>query len=76
MATSKKNEEVINVGVSDEDILFALEALRVSGMTDEIREKVNHIYRTIFKEEITYSCCKNRAYIKLEHYVRNVLKLR
>jgi hypothetical protein len=74
MAVSKKKEEVIN-GVSNEDILFTLEALRVSGMTDEVKEKVNHIYRTIFNEEIKHSCCKNRAYNKMDHYVRNVLKL-
>lgn len=75
MKPNKNKTEVINNGPSNEDILFALEALRVSGMTDEVRERVNHIYRTIFNEEITYSCCKNRAYIKLDHYVRNVLKL-
>jgi hypothetical protein len=74
MAVSKKKEEVIN-GVSNEDILFTLEALRASGMNDDVKDKVDYIYRTIFNEEIKHSCCKNRAYNKMDHYVRNVLKL-
>jgi hypothetical protein len=76
MATSKTKVETKEInGVSNEDVLFTLEALRVSGMTDEVKERVNHIYRTIFNEEIKHSCCKNRAYNRMDHYVRNVLKL-
>jgi hypothetical protein len=74
MAVSKKKEEVIN-GVSNEDILFVHEALKSSGMSDEVRERVNVLYKELFNEDIVYSCCKNRAFIKLDHYVRNVLKL-
>lgn len=74
MAVSKKKEEVIN-GISNEDILFMYEALKASGMSNEVREKVNVLYKQLFNEDIVYSCCKNRAFIKLDHYVRNVLKL-
>jgi hypothetical protein len=76
MATSKTKVETKEInGVSNEDALFAHEALRVSGMSDEVKERVNHIYRTIFNEEIKHSCCKNRAYNRMDHYVRNVLKV-
>ena len=77
MGKVKKVEEPIitEQKYSNEEILFALEALRASGMTPEIRTKVNDVYMYLFNEYIVYSCCKNRAYIKMEHYVRNVLKL-
>jgi hypothetical protein len=77
MGKVKKVEEPIitEQKYSNEEILFALEALRASGMTQEIRTKVNDVYMYLFNEHIVYSCCKNRAYIKMDHYVRNVLKL-
>jgi hypothetical protein len=76
MAVSKKNIEVKEIsGVSNEDILLAHTILNASGATDEHKEIANNIYKQIFNEDVVYSCCKNRAFIKLDHYVRNVLKL-
>ena len=75
MGKIKKVEEITEQKYSNEEILFTLEALRSSGMTEEIRTKVNEVYRYLFNEDIIYSCCKNRSYIKMEHYVRNTLKL-
>jgi hypothetical protein len=77
MGKIKKVEEIkiTEHKYSNEEILFTLEALRSSGMTENIRTKVNEVYRYLFNEDIVYSCCKNRSYIKMEHYVRNTLKL-
>ena len=76
MAVSKKNIEVKEISVvSNEDILLAHKILNASGATDEHKEIANNIYKQIFNEDVVYSCCKNRAFIKLDHYVRNVLKL-
>ena len=67
--------EIVNNGLSNEDILFAHNALRATGCNDEIKLKVEGIYKQLFNEELKYSCCKNRGFIKVDHYVRNVLKL-
>jgi hypothetical protein len=67
--------EIVNNGVSNEDILWCHKMLSATGFTDEIKEKVSHIYKELFNEELVYSCCKNRGFIKLDYYVRNVLKL-
>jgi hypothetical protein len=67
--------EIVNNGVSNEDILWAHNVLRAAGYTNEIKDKVAGIYKQLFNEELVYSCCKNRAFIKLDYYVRNVLKL-
>lgn len=77
MAKTKKQEpvEIVNSGVSNEDILWCHSMLKATGFTDEIKVKVAHIYKQIFNEELVYSCCKNRGFIKLDYYVRNVLKL-
>jgi len=55
--------------------LFAHMVLQASGATQEYKDKANNIYKLIFNEDVVYSCCKNKAYIKLDYYVRNVLKL-
>jgi hypothetical protein len=75
--TLKKQEprETMNNGVSNEDILWCHTMLSATGFTDEIKVKVDAIYKQLFNEELVYSCCKNRGFIKLDHYVRNVLKL-
>jgi hypothetical protein len=70
-----KAKQTITSSVSNEDILFAHMVLQASGATQEYKDKANNIYKLIFNEDVVYSCCKNRAYIKLDHYVRNVLKL-
>lgn len=70
-----KKEEIITDGISNEDILFAHMVLQASGATQEYKDKANNIYKSIFNEDVVYSCCKNKAYIKLDYYVRNVLKL-
>ena len=76
MAKTKKQETLpITNTVSNEDILWAHKMLQASGMTDEISNKVKSIYKELFNEELVFSCCKNRGYIKLDYYVRNVLKL-
>ena len=70
-----KKEKQITNSISNEDILFAHEVLKASGATQEYKDKANNIYKSIFNEDVVYSCCKNKAYIKLDYYVRNVLKL-
>lgn len=75
MAKVKKIEEPITNGVSNEDILWAHKMLQATGMTDEIKQKVMSIYKQVFNEDLQIGCCKNRGYIKLDYYVRNVLKL-
>ncbi len=67
--------EIVNNGLSNEDILWCHSMLKATGFTDEIKEKVSSIYKQLFNEELVYSCCKNRGFIKLDYYVRNVLKL-
>ena len=44
-------------------------------LPQEYKDKANAIYKQIFNEDVVYSCCMNKAYIKLDHYVRNTLKL-
>ena len=77
MAKAKQllQEQPITNNVSNEDILFAHMVLKASGATQEYKDKANSIYKQLFNEDVIYNCCKNRAYIKLDHYVRNVLKL-
>lgn len=75
MAKSKKIEEPITNGLSNEDILWAHKMLQATGMSDDIRDKVKIIYKQLFNEELQIGCCKNRGYIRLDYYVRNVLKL-
>lgn len=57
-----------------DDILWAHKMLQASGMTDEIKDKVAAIYKELFNEELQLRCCKNKAYIKLDYYVRHELK--
>ncbi len=68
MAKAKKNN------LSTDEILWAHQMLKASGMSPEIKEKVGAIYKQIFNEELQLSCCKNKAYIKLDYYVRHDLK--
>ena len=72
-----KSKQVVvqNNNVSNEDILFAHMVLQSSVATQEYKDRANDIYKQIFNEDVVYSCCKNKAYIKLDYYVRNVLKL-
>ena len=70
----KVKEQKIN-NVSNEDILFAHMVLKATGATQEYKDRANNIYKQIFNEDIVYSCCKNKAYIKLDHYVTQTLKL-
>lgn len=70
-----QQEQPVTNGVSNEDILFAHMVLQASGATKEYQERANNIYKQIFNEDVKYSCCKNKSYIKLDYYVRNVLKL-
>ena len=75
MGKVKKVEEPIitEQKYSNEEILFTLEALRVSGMTQEIRTKVNDVYMYLFNEhDVVYSCCKNKAFIKLDYMVKQL----
>jgi hypothetical protein len=72
MGKVKKVEEPITSNVSNEDILFAHMVLKASGATQEYKDRANNIYKIIFGEDVVYSCCKNRAYIKLDHYVREL----
>lgn len=67
-------QPIVN-SISNEDILFAHMVLKASGATQEYKDKANNIYKLIFNEDVVYSCCKNKAYIKLDYYVRNTLKL-
>jgi len=75
MAKTKKTIQPITSNVSNEDILFAHMVLKSSGATDEYRERANNIYKELFGEDVVYSCCKNRAFIKLDYYVTQTLKL-
>jgi hypothetical protein len=68
----KVKKEIITNSISNEDILFAHMVLKASGATQEYKDKANSIYKSIFNEDVVYSCCKNRAYIKLDHYVRQL----
>jgi hypothetical protein len=72
MGKVKKVEEPITSNVSNEDILFAHMVLKASGATQEYKDRANSIYKQLFNEDVVYSCCKNRAYIKLDHYVRQL----
>jgi hypothetical protein len=67
-------QETIDI-VSNEDILFAHKILKASGSIQADKDKVNKIYKSIFNENIEYSCCKKQAYFKLDNYVRNTLEL-
>ena len=77
MAKAKQQKvlQPMTSSISNEDILFAHMVLQASGATQEYKDKANSIYKQLFNEDVVYSCCKNRAYIKMDHYVRNVLKL-
>lgn len=76
MAKAKQQvQEPIVSNISNEDILFTHMVLKASGATPEYKEKANAIYKQIFNEDVVYGCCKNKAYIKFDYYVRNVLKL-
>lgn len=70
-----EKEQPITNNISNEDILFAHMVLKSSGATQEYKDKANTIYKELFNEDVVYSCCKNKAYIKLDYYVRNTLKL-
>ena len=67
-----RKEKQITNSISNEDILFAHEVLKASGATQEYKDRANNIYKQLFNEDVVYSCCKNRAYIKLDHYVRQL----
>ena len=69
-----EEQETINI-ISNEDILFAHKILKASGSIQADKDKVNKIYKSIFDENIVFSCCRKQAYIKLDNYVRNVLQL-
>ena len=71
----KVQEQPITNGVSNEDLLFAHMVLKSSGATQEYKDRANSIYKQIFNEDIVYGCCKNRAYIKLDYYITQTLKL-
>jgi len=77
MAKSKQlaQKQQPTSSVSNEDILFAYKVLSASGAIQEHKDKANSVYKSIFNEDVVYSCCKNKAYIKLDYYVRNILKL-
>jgi hypothetical protein len=72
MGKVKKVEQPITSNVSNEDILFAHMVLKASGATQEYKDRANSIYKQLFNEDVVYSCCKNRAYIKLDYYVRQL----
>ena len=75
MGKVKKVEEpIITSGISNEDILFAHMVLKASGATQEYKDRANNIYKVIFGEDVVYSCCKNKAFIKLD-YMAKQLKL-
>jgi len=75
MGKVKKVEEQKINNVSNEDILFAHMVLKATGATQEYKDRANNIYKQLFNENVVYSCCKNKAYIKLDHYVTQTLKL-
>ena len=70
----KIQEQPITSNVSNEDILFAHMVLKSSGATQEYKDRANNIYKSIFNEDVVYSCCKNKAFIKLD-YMAKQLKL-
>jgi hypothetical protein len=72
---AKTKTQIVSNTVSNEDILWAHKMLQASGMSEEIEVKVKSIYKELFNEELVFSCCKNRGYIKLDYYIRNTLKL-
>ena len=65
-------EQTITSGISNEDILFAHMVLKASGATQEYKDRANNIYKVIFGEDVVYSCCKNKAFIKLDYMVRQL----
>ena len=67
-----KKVEPITSNVSNEDILFAHEVLGASGATQEYKDRANSIYKQLFNEDVVYSCCKNKAYLKLDYMVRQL----
>ncbi len=67
-------EQTITSGITNEDILFAHMVLKASGATQEYKDRANNIYKIIFGEDVVYSCCKNKAFIKLD-YMAKQLKL-
>jgi hypothetical protein len=71
----EKLKQPIKSNVSNEDILFAHMVLKSSGATQEYKDRANSIYKQLFNEDVVYSCCKNKAYIKLDYYVTQTLKL-
>lgn len=74
MKNNKVQEPSTN-GLSTEELLWAHKMLQSSGMTEEIKQKVTSIYKQLFNEDLKFSCCKNRGYIKLDYHLRNVLKV-
>jgi hypothetical protein len=71
----EKLKQPIKSNLSNEDILFAHMVLKSSGATQEYKDRANSIYKQLFNEDVVYSCCKNKAYIKLDYYVTQTLKL-
>jgi hypothetical protein len=72
MGKVKKVEEPITSNVSNEDILFAHMVLKASGATQEYKDRANSIYKQLFNEDVVYSCCKNKAFIKLDYMARQL----
>ena len=68
----KIEEQPITNNISNEDILFAHMVLKASGATQEYKDRANNIYKIIFGEDVVYSCCKNKAFIKLDYMVRQL----
>ena len=68
----KIQEQTITSNISNEDILFAHMVLKASGATQEYKDRANNIYKIIFGEDVVYSCCKNKAFIKLDYMVRQL----
>jgi hypothetical protein len=46
--------------------------LKASGATQEYKDRANNIYKVIFGEDVVYSCCKNKAFIKLDYMARQL----
>ena len=72
MGKIKKVEEPITSNISNEDILFAHMVLKASGATQEYKDRANSIYKQLFNEDVVYSCCKNKAFIKLDYMARQL----
>ena len=68
----KVKKEIITNSISNEDILFAHMVLKASGATQEYKDRANSIYKVIFGEDVVYSCCKNKAFIKLDYMVKQL----